>query len=187
MPSKEPDTVVLQVETLPTGVTRIVLPMEGFYLPTPRWVSNTDLLAIVFVPLWLLGSLIFRVVFRLTTPPRVTIDVGADETQFVFCRKDTGEVSRYTWPSAKIIEFRPNRYSYGLWIHVAGIVQQTYATDLSKEAMERIGDELRKVLISKRKGSGGRSGSEIVEQAQSADEGQCAGPHRNTRGLDAGT
>lgn len=120
------------------GVTRIVVPMRGMYVPVPRWVSNLDWIAPAVAMFWWIGTLIIRTCLRLPKPPRAVFEVSDEQFKMTLRNRGSGEVTTFDWPRSAVAEARANRYERGLWLKVPGHVNDTYLSDLPRESIERI-------------------------------------------------
>jgi hypothetical protein len=120
------------------GVTRIIVPMQGSYVPVPRWVGELDLFALAAVPVWWVAALLVRACLRAPQPPRAIFEVS--ESRFKMSLRDagTGETTAFDWPRSAVVEARANRYEAGLWLNVAGHVKETYLADLPRGTIERL-------------------------------------------------
>jgi hypothetical protein len=119
------------------GVTRIVVPMPGLYIPLPRWLGDLDVLAVVVVPCWSIATLLIRTCLRLTNPPRAVFEVSAARVTMRL-HNTTGEVQTFDWPRAAVVELRANRFEAGLWTEVTGHVKETYLSDLPRGTIEKL-------------------------------------------------
>jgi hypothetical protein len=125
------------------GVTRVVVPMQGPYVPVPRWVGDLDLLALIVAPVWWVGTLIVRTCLRLPKPPRAVFEVDDERVKVSMTDPGSGETTAFDWPRSAVAEARANRYDRGLWLNVPGHVKDTYLADLPRESIERIEAALR--------------------------------------------
>ena len=128
------------------SVTRIIVPMQGPYVPVPSWISHLDLLAIVVAPVWWIATLLIRVCLRLPKPPRAVFEVDGERFKMTLRDVASGEASSFDWPRAAVVEARANRYDAGLWMSVTGHVKETYLGDLPRETIERLETALGAVL-----------------------------------------
>ena len=128
------------------GLTRVIVPMRGPYVPVPSWVSRLELLAIVVAPVWWVTTLLVRLCLRLPKPPRAVIEVGGGRVKMTLRDRASGETSTLDWPRAAVAEVRANRYEAGLWVNVTGHVMETYLADLPRDTLERLEAALRAAL-----------------------------------------
>src|SRR5688500_453638 len=84
-------------------LTRIIVPMQGPYAPTPWWVSELDLLSIVLIPIWVVVSSIVRSVRGISKPPRALFEVSRDLLTMTLTDVASGERISHTWPRAAVI------------------------------------------------------------------------------------
>ena len=128
------------------GVTRIVVPMQGPYVPVPRWVGDLELLALIVAPIWWVATLLVRTCLRLPKPPRAIFEVSDDRLKVCMRDPGSGETTGFDWPRSAVAEARANRYDKGLWLNVTGQVKDTYLADLPRESIERLEAALRSAL-----------------------------------------
>jgi hypothetical protein len=128
------------------GVTRVVVAMQGPYVPVPRWVGDLDLLALIVGPIWWVATLFVRTCLRLPKPPRAIFEVSDDRLKVSMRDPDSGETTAFDWPRSAVAEARANRYDKGLWLNVTGHVKDTYLPDVPRESIERLEDALRAAL-----------------------------------------
>jgi hypothetical protein len=126
-------------------VTRIVVAMPAPYVPVPGWVWDMDLFSIVVVPLWWVGSLLYRLIRRPPAPPRAVFEISADRLKLTMVNA-AGDVQKLDWPRAAVVEARANRYERGLWVNVPGHVKTTYLADLPRETVARLETALAEAL-----------------------------------------
>ena len=135
-----------------SGVTRIIVPMQGPYAPVPRLVAELGLLAFAVAPIWWGATLVIRTCLRLSKPPRAVFEVTRGQVTMALRDPVSGEASVCVWSRSAIAEARMNRYEPGLWISVAGHVQETYLADLPREVLERLEAALAAALAEPPKG-----------------------------------
>ena len=124
----------------------VVLPMLSPYVPIPSSLIAADMLAIVLVPLWAIGSAIVRTVFRIPSPPRAFFEIDAERFRMTLVSQDNGEKSHIEYARDDIVELRKNRYEKGLWLHVRGAAMQTYLQDVDDDTIVSLSTTLRNVL-----------------------------------------
>lgn len=127
-------------------VTRIVVLMQGLYVPVPHWVRDLDLLALLIAPLLWVGTLLVRSCLRLPKPPRAVFEVSSEHVGMSLCDPGSGKITTFRWPRAAVIEARANRFERGLWMNVAGHTKETYLQDLPHDSIERLEVELHAAL-----------------------------------------
>lgn len=120
------------------GSTRIVVPMQGPYVPVPWWVGDLDLLALVVAPMWWVATLLVRTCLRSPKPPRAVFELSEARFKVSLCDPATGETSVFDWPRCAVVEARANRYDAGLWLNVTGQVKETCLADLPRASIERL-------------------------------------------------
>lgn len=128
-----------------SGLTRIIVPMQGRYVPVPPWVPEFGLFAIL-ASVWWLATFLIRVCLRLPKPPRAVFEIGDDRLKMTLRDTASGETITFEWPRAAVAEARANRFGAGLWINVTGHVKETYLGDLPRETIERLEVALRTAL-----------------------------------------
>jgi hypothetical protein len=119
--------------------------MRGHYGPMPRWLSDTDVLSLIVVPVWIVLALVIRRLLRLPKPPRAMFEISHDQVKAKFC-DSAGQTMLFRWPRSAVAELRANRFQAGLWISVPGHVKDTFLEDLPLKTVEHLEDELRKAL-----------------------------------------
>jgi hypothetical protein len=127
-------------------VTRVVVAMRGPYAPVPKWVFDSDLLAMVAVPLWWVGSFVAGRLLRRRKPPRAVFEVEGDQFRMALRDATTGEVATLHFPRDAVVEVRANRFERGLWLHVEGLVKDTFLSDLPRDTIERLAAALAEAL-----------------------------------------
>ena len=120
------------------GLTRIIVPMPGPYVPVPQWVLDLDVLALLISPIWWGASLVIRLCRRSPKPPRAVFEVSGEQLKLILRDAASGETSTFEWPRVAVVEARANRYESGLWINVSGHVKETYLADLPRQTIERL-------------------------------------------------
>lgn len=110
------------------GLTRVVVPTEGLWVPVPHWTKGLDLLSLIVVPLWWLGTLMLRLCLRLPNPPRAIFEVTEEHIAMTLRDPGSGEATTLRWPRSAVVEARADRFEPGLWIDVSGHVKETYLT-----------------------------------------------------------
>jgi len=128
------------------GVTRVIVAMQRWYAPVPRWVLDLDLLSVVVAPIWWVGALVVRTCLRLPTPPRAVFEVTEERFKMSLCDSGSGARSEFDWPRSAVVEARANRFEKGLWVNVTGQVKETYLKDVPGETIQRIEAALRGAL-----------------------------------------
>jgi len=128
------------------GLSRILVAMREPYFPVPTWVLNLDLFSLAIFPVWMIGSFLLRWLRPTPTPPRAVFEITNERFKLTLRSQAHGEVTTFDWPRDEIVEARANKYAPGLWIHVRGIVKETYLEDVLPEIIELLEQELHSVL-----------------------------------------
>jgi hypothetical protein len=128
------------------GVTRIVVKMQGLYVPIPRWVWQLEALSVVVAPIWWVVGFIIRSCLRCPKPPRAVFEVSDVRFRMTLRDPATGETTVADWPRSDVAEARANRYERGLWLNVTGQMKDTVLQDLPRESIERLEAELTSAL-----------------------------------------
>ena len=127
----------------PSGL-RLVLPMREAHHPIPDLIGSLPLpLPVILVPLWLLGIVVIRRLFRIPKPPRAEILLTEEELYFRMQRPSANEISELRFAPSALREFRRNRYCPGIYLHVAGATMETILDDVPVETLEELIREVR--------------------------------------------
>jgi len=129
------------------NTVQAILPMPLPYLPVPPGLL-TDLSAIVVVPIYLLCSAVYRKLRGIKPPPRARFVITPGLFQMEFVAPETGEQTKLECDPMKIVEFRKNQYSKGLYVHVSGKTMHTYMEDFDDDAVIPIALHVRDLLNS---------------------------------------
>jgi hypothetical protein len=116
------------------------------YIPIPTWLTAADLLAIILIPLWAIGSGVIRALMRIDPPPRARFIVARDRFEMELVAHDSGERTTVRCDPKQIVELRKNRFDKGLWIHIRGKSMDTYLQDVDDETIHAICSELHKIM-----------------------------------------
>ncbi len=127
-------------------ITRVVVAMTGLYAPVPSWLASIGLLALMVVPVWVVGTLVVRALRGLEKPPRAVFEVDADRVTLLLRDSESGQLTRHDWPRASVAALRANRYGRGLWVDVPGHMKETLLTDESKTTINRLAFVLTEAL-----------------------------------------
>jgi hypothetical protein len=120
------------------GSRRVIVRMQGLYVPVPGWAREFDVLALVLWPTCWLVVLLGRALLRLPKPPRAEFEVSATRVACLLRDPSTGEATRHDWPRDAVAELRVNRYESGLWVDVFGHVKDTFLADLPRDVLEQL-------------------------------------------------
>ena len=122
----------------PSGL-RLVLPMREAHHPIPDLIGSLPLpLPVILVPLWLLGSVVIRRLFRIPKPPRAEILLTEEVLYFRMQRPSYNEISELRFAPSSLLVFRRNRYCPGIYLHVAGATMETILDDVPVETLEEL-------------------------------------------------
>ena len=122
----------------PSGL-RLVLPMREAHHPIPDLIGSLPLpLLVILVPLWLLGSVIIRRLFRIPKPPRAEILLTEEVLYFRMQRPSANEISELRFAPSALREFRRNRFCAGIYLHIAGATMETILDDVPEETLEEL-------------------------------------------------
>ena len=127
----------------PSGL-RLVLPMREAHHPIPDLIGSLPYgLPIIMLPLWLLGSVVIRRLFRIPNPPRAEILLTEEELYFRMQRPSANEISELRFAPSALREFRRNRFCAGIYLHVAGATMETILDDVPEETLDELIREVR--------------------------------------------
>ncbi len=127
---------------------QLILHMPLPYRPVPQAVWNTDLFAILIVPIYWLVTAIHRAIKKPVPPPRALFEITPDRFHMELVDPETGERTTLECDPAKIVELRKNQYSPGMWIHVTGQTMETHLGDIDTQTIELMCEELREMIRS---------------------------------------
>lgn len=105
-----------------------------------------DLLALILVPMWIIGSSIANAIFKFEVPPRAVFEIDADQFRMNLVSRESGDETFYKFPRQKISELRKNRFEKGLWLRVSGETMTTHLKDLDDEVIVALSKELWKTI-----------------------------------------
>ena len=128
----------IQRTQTPSGL-RLVLPMREAHHPIPHLIGSLPYgLPIIMLPLWLLGSVVIRRLFRIPKPPRAEILLTEEELYFRMQRPSANEISELRFAPSSLREFRRNRFCAGIYLHVAGATMETILDDVPEETLGEV-------------------------------------------------
>lgn len=118
--------------------------MREAHHPIPDLIGSLPFALPIFVlPLWLLGSVVIRRLFRIPKPPRAEILLTEEELYFRMQRPSANEISELRFAPSALREFRRNRYCSGIYLHVAGATMETILDDVPEETLDELIREVR--------------------------------------------
>ncbi|QDT00550.1 hypothetical protein [Adhaeretor mobilis] len=120
------------------GRLHIAIPMQRPYLPIPQWVVSFDVLSVVLIPLWLIGSVIVRTIRSKKVPPRADFMIGQEEFSMRLCDRETGVQTSIECPLTSIVEFRKNEFEKGLWVHINNKRKETILKEMDDETIKSL-------------------------------------------------
>jgi len=132
------------------GVTRIVVPMRGPYVPLPEWLVGLDMLGLIVIPLYWVATLLVRACLRLPKPPRAVFEVSDERLKVSLHDPSSFQTTVFDCPRSAIIEARANRYGKGLWLNVPGHTMSTFLIDVPHATIERLEAALNAALSDER-------------------------------------
>jgi hypothetical protein len=133
-----------------------ILPMPLPYKPIPAEITalfrgddiRRSLLLDVVELLYLWCSVAYRKLRGITPPPRARFKVTPALFQMEFVSPATGDSSMFECDPAKIIEFRSNQYSRGLYMHVKDQIKHTFMEDFDDNTVSAIATQVRDLINS---------------------------------------
>ena len=127
----------ISVESL-RDIVHIAVPMKMPYVPVPKRLFSNAVVAIIFVPVWLILSSVGRAVFRVSAPPRALFEIDNDRLRMTLCARDSGEQVSYEWPRWSLSPVRKNKFGEGIWINARGRSTNVFLRDLPDQTIEQI-------------------------------------------------